>query len=53
MVVFLYPVPQDYKESRRVKGQCYDMVRGEVVGVGVQSGWGGEGMARVRPALKE
>lgn len=51
MVVFLYPVPQDYKESRRVKGQCYDMVRGEVVGV--QRGWGEEGMARVRAALEE
>jgi len=33
MVVFLYPVPQDYEESCRVKGQCYNIVRGEVVGV--------------------
>lgn len=53
MVVFLYPVPQDYKESCKVKGQCYSIVRGKVVGAGVQRGWGEQGMARVRPASKE
>lgn len=51
--MFLYTVPQDYKESCRVKGQGYNIVRGDVVGVGAQGGWGEEGVARVIPALKE